>query len=128
MVIIDTNILITLTKTNDAKLAVLLNTIPGEIPGIVRAEILTGARTAAQRKSLLDVLDTFPSVLFPEPVWDEVGDNNSLILSKGLSVPFNDIAIATLAIHYDAELWTRDKQFQLIQQHLPQLKLFQEPP
>jgi predicted nucleic acid-binding protein len=33
-----------------------------------------------------------------------------------------------VAIENDVELWTRDKQFQLVQAALPALKLFQEPP
>jgi tRNA(fMet)-specific endonuclease VapC len=128
VVIIDTNIIVTLTKINDPKLLALIKNIPGTIPGIVRAEILTGARTLQQRQLLLEALNSFFQLPFPETLWDTVGENNSLINSKGITLPFNDVAIATLALHYDIELWTRDKQFQLLQNILTKLKLFQEPP
>ena len=45
-----------------------------------------------------------------------------------MTVPFPDAVVATLAIANNLELWTRDAHFTLIQQWLPALKLFQEPP
>ncbi len=64
----------------------------------------------------------------PDAIWEKVGRNLWLLLSNGVTVPFQDVAIATVAMENNAELWTRDAQFQFIQTVLSQLKLFQEPP
>ena len=48
--------------------------------------------------------------------------------SAGVTVPFPDVVLVTLAIDSGVELWTRDKHFALMQTVLPALKLFQEPP
>src|SRR5436853_394603 len=46
----------------------------------------------------------------------------------GVTIPFVDAVIATVAIVNDVELWTRDAHFTLVQSVLPALKLFAEPP
>ena len=43
-------------------------------------------------------------------------------------MPFPDAVIASVAIANGIELWTRDRHFTLVQQLLPALKLFPEPP
>lgn len=61
-------------------------------------------------------------------MWDRVGDHLAALRSAGVTVPFADVVIATLAIENDIELWTRDRQFAIIQRVLPALRLFAEPP
>lgn len=51
-----------------------------------------------------------------------------MLRSSGVAVPFNDVMIAAVAVSIGVELWTRDNQFQLIQQVEPRLVLFQQPP
>ena len=43
----------------------------------------------------------------------------------GLSVPFPDAIIATVALKYDIPVWTGDGHFQLMQNILKDLKLYQ---
>jgi predicted nucleic acid-binding protein len=57
-----------------------------------------------------------------------VGDNLAVLRAAGVTVPFTDAALATLALSLDIELWARDKHFPVIRKVLPQLKLFPEPP
>ena len=64
----------------------------------------------------------------PDSIWDDVGDNLAHLRTHGVTVPFADGVLATLAIANDLELWTRDPHFTLIQKWLPALQLFQEPP
>ena len=47
--------------------------------------------------------------------------NPRILRAAGISVPFQDVVIATVAIANGVELWTRDQQFALIQQVLPAL-------
>jgi predicted nucleic acid-binding protein len=65
---------------------------------------------------------------FPSLSWDAVGDNLAALRAAGIAVPFADVVIATLGICLGVEVWTRDKQFGLMQSALPGLRLFQEPP
>ncbi len=56
------------------------------------------------------------------------GDNLSALRAGGVTIPFADAVIATLAIVNDLELWTRDAPFAHVQRILPAMKLFAEPP
>lgn len=128
MTLIDTSIVIDYVRGKDAKLASLLPTVSPAICGVTRAELLCGARDAKHRASLQTLLSAFDHVPIEEWFWDSIGDNLSLLRASGITVPFQDVVITTVAIENDVELWTRDKQFSLIQTAVPALKLFQEPP
>lgn len=67
-------------------------------------------------------------MVIPQDLWAALGRNLSALRAHGITVPFPDALIATVAIENDLELWTRDAHFSLIQGVLPQLKLFAEPP
>ena len=82
----------------------------------------------AHRAKLLTNLAAYQHLVFPEPVWDAVGDNLAALRRNGFNFPFPDVAIATLGIHEGIEVWARDRHFVDIQKVLPALRLFQEPP
>jgi predicted nucleic acid-binding protein len=63
----------------------------------------------------------------PKRTWPNLGRNLSQLAARGITVPFPDALIATVAIDNDLELWNHDSHFAEIQKVLPQLKLFQEP-
>jgi predicted nucleic acid-binding protein len=95
---------------------------------VTRAEVLAGARNPADRVNLVGLLAQFAQVPTPDSIWDEFGDNLNALRSGGVTVPFPDAILATLAIANDIELWTRDSHFTLMQRVLSRLKLFAEPP
>jgi predicted nucleic acid-binding protein len=128
MILVDSSVMIEALRKPDPKLQTLFYTVHPAICGIVVAEVLHGARDAVHYGKLLSGLLSFPQVAMPESIWQAVGRNLWSLRSKGVSVPFQDGAIATVAIENDLELWTRDTHFQLIQTVIVQLKLFQEPP
>lgn len=128
MILTDSSVIIDGLKTGDPKLLGLFRTLPVAICGIIRAEVLCGSRSTADRIRILFVLDSLRQVSIPDSLWNETGDLLALLRSKGISVPFADVVLASVAIANDLELWTRDKQFVLIQSAEPRLKLFQEPP
>jgi len=128
MILVDSNVMIDALRKPDPKLQNLFNAVQPAICGIVIAEILHGARDANDYGKLVAALASFPQVVMPDSIWEPVGHNLWQLRTKGVSVPFQDAAIATVAIENDIELWTRDSQFKLIQTVLPKLKLFQEPP
>jgi len=128
MMLVDTNVLIAVLRTNDPKLANLLNTNGAAACGIVQAELLCGARTPRERALIVAILGTLGTAPITEAIWEQVGDNLATLRSRGVTVPFPDVVMATLAVSLGTELWTRDQHFALMQQALPALRLFREPP
>jgi len=128
MILVDTSILIAYVRGKEPKLTAALPTIPAAVCGIVRAELLCGARDAKHRQDLLTLLATFSQIAISEAVWDTVGDNSADLRGNGVTVPFPDAVLATLGIEHDLEVWSRDPHFVMMQKVLRGLKLFQEPP
>jgi predicted nucleic acid-binding protein len=128
VILVDSCVIFDHTRGTDPRLAERFKTLPIGVCGVVRAEVLHGARNPANRVSLLALLNRFAQVPTPENSWDAVGDNLAVLRLHGATLPFADAVLATVAIVGGHELWTRDAHFPLIQQWLPALKLFQEPP
>jgi len=128
MILVDSSVMIDALRKPDPKLQNLFHTLQPAVCNIVLAEVLHGAKDVSDYGKLVVALTSFPQVQMPDSIWEDVGRNLWSLRSKGVSVPFQDVAIATVAIVNDMELWTRDAQFHLIQTILPQLRLFQEPP
>jgi len=128
MILLETSVVIDHLRGKDPKLAVQFQSNPVTICGVVRSEVISGQKSAKQRATEVATLDRIPLLPTPEVVWDRLGDHLAALRAGGVNVPFADALIATIAIVSDVELWTRDKHFTLIQQVLPALKLFAEPP
>jgi predicted nucleic acid-binding protein len=128
MILVDTSVIIDYARGKDAKLIALLPTLPVIVCGIVRAELLCGARDPKHRGALLTLLAAYNHLAIPDSIWDTVGDNLAALRSQGITVPFPDAVIATLGIDHNLDVWARDPHFPMMQKVLPTLKLFQEPP
>lgn len=128
MILVDTSVVIDYLRTADAKLFALFVANDAAICGITRAEVFHGTRSPADRVRLVRALDSFRQVPLPDTLWDAVGDHLADLRSGGVTVPFPDAVIATVAIANGVELWTRDNQFLHVQRVLPALRLFIEPP
>jgi predicted nucleic acid-binding protein len=128
MILLDASILIDALRTGDPRFQQLFTTHGAAICGVTKAEVLYGARDASHYVRLEAALAGFPNVEFPESLWEVVGHNLFLLRTNGVTVPFPDVLIATLAITTDLEVWTGDQHYSLIQRILPTLKLFQPPP
>lgn len=128
MILLDAGVLIDFFRGKDPKLPNLFASQQLGVCGVTRAEIVAGQRSAKQRAAEVAYLDTLLQVLTPESVWDQLGDNLAALRRGGVTVPFPDTLLATVAIVHDLELWTRDNHFTLVQAVLPALRLFAEPP
>ena len=128
MILADTSVVIDFLRTADAKMRSIVVSHDAAICGVTRAEVLNGSRSPQHRGKLIRGLALFQQVSIADALWDQVGDNLGTLRKKGVTVPFPDVVIATVAIENDVELWARDAQFLLIQRVLPRLRLFQEPP
>jgi predicted nucleic acid-binding protein len=128
VILLDTSVVIDYVRGKDTKLVGLLPRISGAVCGMVRAELLCGARDPSHRINLLTLLSTISHLPILDSLWDKVGDNLATLRSQGITVPFPDAVIATLGVENDLEVGARDHQYPLMQNALPRLKLFQEPP
>ncbi|HEV3144536.1 MAG TPA: PIN domain-containing protein [Gemmataceae bacterium] len=128
MILVDTSVVIDWSRGKDAKLRLLLPSLPVGVCGVSQAEILHGSRDPAHRQRLLTDLGAFQFIPMPDALWINVGDNLAALRRKGVTVPLADAVVATLGIENDVEVWARDPHFPAMQKVLPILKLFPEPP
>ena len=128
MILVDTSVVIDHLQGKDPKLAALLPALPVAVCGVTRAEVLCGSRNPADRQKLLTALAAYSFLPIPDVLWDVIGDDLAALRAGGLTVPFPDVVLASVATANGMELWTRDRHFFLVQRLLPTLKLFQEPP
>jgi predicted nucleic acid-binding protein len=128
MILLDSSVLIDALRTADPRFGQLFTAHGAALCGVTKAEVLYGARDLSDYRRLEAALAQFPNIDFPESLWVQVGHNLFLLRTNGVTVPFPDVVIATIAIAADVEVWTRDQHYAHIQHVLPALKLFQEPP
>jgi predicted nucleic acid-binding protein len=128
MILLETSVFIDHLRGKDPKLPDLFAQLPLAVCGATRAEVIAGHKSTKQRVNEVTVLDGLIQLSTPEAVWDRLGDHLAALRAGGVNVPFADVLIATIAIAADVELWTRDRHYALVQQVLPALKLFAEPP
>ena len=65
MILVDSSVIIDYTRGKDPKLQALLLGLPVAVCGVVRAEVLHGARDPAHRQKLLTELAPFTVLPFP---------------------------------------------------------------
>lgn len=128
MTLVDASVIIDYLQTQSPSLLSTMQASSAAICGVTRAEVLAGSRHPRQQQRLRMLLDSMHQITLDDALWDEVGDHLSTLRGAGVTVPFPDAVLSTLAISLDIELWSRDRHFPLIQQVFPALKLFQEPP
>src|SRR5262249_16210868 len=104
MILVDTSVVIDWSRGRDAKLRLLMPSLPAALCGVTQAEILLGSRDPAHRQKLVADLAAFRFVPIPDRLWITVGDNLAALRAKGLTVPLPDVVIATLGIENDMEV------------------------
>ena len=94
--------------------------------GPVLAELIAGT-APQQRDELWLAIGSLPWAAIDQPEWRSVGEVANELRCAGTSVPLTDVVIAVAATNADAELWTRDHDFERIQTVLPSLQLHGSP-
>ena len=123
MILVDSNIIIDFLRHPEEEAKVCLSSPDVVICGVVKAEILHGARSLEHCRNIIEALEDFPCLEMQEDDWETLGRNLYLLRSNSITVPFQDAIIATLAIRNDASVWTRDKHFSMIKEILTELKI-----
>jgi len=123
MVLVDSSVWIeAMRKTGDigTKVALeqLLDAYEAAFCSPVKLEVLVGARTQFRKKtaayfSIVPYLDVI------EDDWQAAIQYGHELRDHGVTVPNNDLLIATVALRAQIRVFARDKHFDLMAEHLP---------
>ncbi len=87
--------------------------------GVVRQELLHGARNEAEYGELADALDALPMLPTDEETWRRAARLGYELRRRGLTIPSTDLLIAAVAIQANAVLIHRNRHFDTIASHFP---------
>lgn len=95
------------------------------ITGPVFAEVLSGARRAADFDLLNRLLRGLDRLAEPEALWDRVAEHRFALARRGYQASLVDLTIALAALDSGHALLTRDLDFRRIQAVIPaELEIF----
>lgn len=93
------------------------------LPGIVRTELLRGAKNKKEYDRLGDLLNGLTHLSVPDEFWKRLAEFSFGLFRKGVVVPLVDTYIALLCIENTASILHRNKHFDLIAAKSPLLVL-----
>ena len=93
------------------------------ICGIIRSELMHGAKSETDLLRISDVLDEFEEVGFDQSDWKLLGELLYKLRIKGITVPLSDVIIAFLAVKNHIPVWTHDHHFARMQLVIGDLQL-----
>ena len=124
MILFDTNVLIDYWRKPKELLKLNISPDKFAICGVVKAELLHGAKTNEETKGLLKFFNSFNLLHTDEYDFEGVGFMLQTLRENGITLPLADVMIAFCAIKYDVPLWTQDGHFKLIQGLYPELSFY----
>nr|WP_318660700.1 PIN domain-containing protein [uncultured Treponema sp.] len=124
MILADSNILIDYYRNRESDLAKKIDSLPIAICGVVKSELLHGARTNQEIDEILESFLTFELLPTDEYDFEGAGFMLQTLRENGITLPLADVMIAFCAMKYDVPLWTRDGHFRLIQGLYPELAFY----
>lgn len=81
--------------------------------GPVRMEVLSGARTS-ERRVLAQHFECIPYQPMTDRAWELATQSCWRLRDKGHTLPWNDILIGSLAIHWECRVYALDKHFDVM--------------
>lgn len=127
MILVDTNVLINYWNNPKELLKLNISKDKHSICGIVKTELLHGAKSDDEADRMLGFFQSFNLIPIDEYDWEFAGLMLQTFRSQGISIPVSDALIAYIGIKYDIPVWTNDKHFKYMQAIYPELKLYEEP-
>lgn len=115
MVLVDTSAWIELHRRDGdpaVKLGVrgLLDDFEAALCGPVEMEYLGGAKSA-ERERLQAWCNVLPYLRNDQKIWRKTAVNFSLLKQKGITAPWNDVLIASIALEHDCRVYAVDRHF-----------------
>jgi predicted nucleic acid-binding protein len=124
VILVDTNVIIDFWERPSENLKRIFIEESVAICGIIKAELLHGAKNDEDLMFISEALSDFEYIPIDESIWNEVGKTSYRLRKKGITVPFQDTIICALSIKHQLLLWTNDNHFALIKTVIDNLKLF----
>jgi len=84
------------------------------LPGIIKTELLRGARNKKEYTQLSRLLKGLSHLAVPEDYWERLSEFSFQLFRKGIVVPLTDTYIALLCIENQASILHRDKHYDMI--------------
>ena len=125
MILADSSVLIEFQRIPSLRTRQIITRHDAAICGVTVVELLTGARSPAERQKVSTLLSAFKRLPIDEPAWEIAGDLAAGLRVRGTSLALADVVIAATAIHHGLPLWTRDNHFTRLQALAP-LTFFDE--
>lgn len=101
------------------RIATLLATGEVATTGMVRLEVLRGARDTQDFNNVRGMLNGLRQLHTDETLWEDAARLGYQLRRAGLVVQATDLVIAAVALHAGAVVLHRDRDFDLIAQHTP---------
>ena len=93
--------------------------------GLIKAEILPGARTKKEFNLLREYFNVLPLLADPGGLWDEVIRAQRKLKQRGINgVGIPDLIVAVTALAHDVEVFSKDRHFEAMNKIIG-LKLFE---
>jgi len=88
------------------------------IARLIAAELLQGAKSTKEFNILKESPDVFHLLEETADTWNQAANLSRQLRSQGYTIGLGDCYIATLAHHYRVPIWSHDKHFEIIANHL----------
>lgn len=92
--------------------------------GLIRAEVLSGAKSLRDYKRLEEGFSALIDLSDPPDLWDRVGRARYRLARKGFQAAIADLVVAAAAAYHGRPLYTLDQDFHTIRKAI-NLDLFQ---
>jgi predicted nucleic acid-binding protein len=124
VVIVDTSVWIPYFQNPDSEekriLDRLLDHDQAAVVGVVLMELIQGCRTKLQADSIKETLLALPYLEASPAIWLQAGELFFKLRRRGITLPFTDLVIASVALEHHCEVYTHDSDFRKI----PELRRF----
>lgn len=118
MVLVDSSVWIELFRRNgdlltSLALENLIEEMQATLCGFIKLEVLGGAR-GVERVTIANLFTLIPYLPQTESFWDEAVKFQWLARQKGITVPWSDALLATLARKNNCRVYAKDKHFEAL--------------
>ena len=122
MILVDTNIIIDFWKKPDERITEIIENEEIAICGVVKAELIHGARSEEDIDRILKAVSCFNCLQYSND-WEGLGKMLYRFRVAGITLPITDVIIAQIAMEHNVTLLSGDRHFEMIKKVYPAFML-----